>query len=112
MIDDSDIARLRPDPVSAAAHMRRLTSTQARSVRRDIRNPVLALPAIRALQLMPSETRDALATVLMDLATDASARADHAWSRHKAPMAAYWKAVAVYARHTARSVRAPRQTDQ
>jgi len=47
-----------------------------------------------------------LTALLGDLAQDAAAWADHAWRRHKAPMVAYWKAVAVYARHTARAVRA------
>ncbi len=75
-----------------------------RSSRPDTRNPMLSLPAIAALQRLPPETREALARVLADLATDAGARADHAWRRHKAPMAAYWKAVAVYARHTARAI--------
>jgi hypothetical protein len=78
-----------------------------RSLRREVRNPILALPAIRSLQTMPAETRAALTALLGDLAQDATARADHAWRRHKAPMAAYWKAVAVYARHTARAIRAP-----
>jgi len=75
-----------------------------RSARRETRNPVLALSAIGALQAMSPETRDAVARVLVDLARDAGGRADYAWRRHKAPMAAYWKAVAVYARHTARAI--------
>ena len=82
----------------------------ARSTRREIRNPVLALSAIRDLQAMPVEIREALASVLTALAEDSAARADHAWRRHKAPMAAYWKAVAVYARHTARAIRPPGRT--
>jgi hypothetical protein len=64
-----------------------------RSARRERRDTVLALPAIGALQAMPPETRGAVAGVLADLARDAGARADDAWHRHKAPMAAYWKAV-------------------
>jgi len=78
-----------------------------RSLHREVRNPILALPGIRSLQTMPAETRAALTALLGDLAQDAAARADHAWRRHKAPTAAYWKAVAVYARHTARAIRAP-----
>lgn len=78
-----------------------------RSARRETRNPVLALPAIAALQAMSPETRNAVARVLVDLAKDAGARADCAWCRHKVPMAAYWKAVAVYARHTARAIAPP-----
>jgi hypothetical protein len=45
-----------------------------------------------------------VACVLADLAKEAGVRVDYAWHRHKAPMAAYWKAVAVYARHTARAI--------
>lgn len=81
-----------------------------RTLRRGVRNPILALPAIRSLQTMPAETRAALTALLGDLAQDAAARADHAWRRHKAPMAAYWKAVAVYARRAARAIRFPRET--
>ena len=81
-----------------------------RSARREVRNPVLTLPSIRRPQAMPAEVREALAVVLIALANDAATRAHHAWRRHKAPMAAYWKAVAVYARHTARAIRTPRRT--
>lgn len=76
-----------------------------RSNRAEVRNPVLALPAIRRLNALPPPARDALAAVLDDIATDARARAEACWRKHKAPMAAYWKAVAVYARHTARALR-------
>lgn len=76
-----------------------------RSLRREVRNPILALPAIRRLQMMPADTREALTALLGELSQDAAMKADHAWRRHKAPMAAYWKAVAVYARHTARALR-------
>ena len=75
-----------------------------RSARRETRIPILVLPAIAALQAMPPETRDALAGVLVDLATDCGGGADYAWRRHKTHMAAHWKAVAVYARHTARAI--------
>ncbi len=75
----------------------------ARSTRREVRNPVLALPAARRLQAMPLEARDALRLVLIDLRDDARARAAECWRKHKAPMACYWKAVAVYAGHLARA---------
>jgi hypothetical protein len=51
---------------------------RARSLRREVRNPILALPAIRSLQTMPTETRAALTVLLGDLAQNAAARADHA----------------------------------
>lgn len=76
-----------------------------RSLRTDVRNPVLALPAIATLQLLPAESRAALRLVLKDLAADCRARAEKCWRQHKAPMAAYWKATAVYAGHLGRALR-------
>jgi len=67
-----------------------------------IHNPLLALPAAGAIAALPPEARAALRAVLLDLRNDARARAEKCWRTHKAPMAAYWKAVAVYANHTAR----------
>ena len=66
-----------------------------------------ALPPRRGAQAMANSgsARAALRAVLLDLALDAGGRADLSWRRHKAPMAAYWKAVAVYARHLARVLR-------
>lgn len=73
--------------------------------RRAVRNPMLALPAVARLASLDGGTRAALRAVLLDLALDAGGRADLSWRRHKAPMAAYWTAVAVYARHLARVLR-------
>ncbi len=78
-----------------------------RSNRAEVRNPVLALPAMLQLRLLPADQQAALRAVLIDLARDASERADKCWRKHKPPMAAYWKAVAVYAKHTARALSAP-----
>lgn len=75
-----------------------------RSNRMEVRNPVLALPATAGLQTLPREAREALRAVLNEIADDAAERAQTCWKRHKAPMAAYWKAVSVYARHTARAI--------
>lgn len=80
----------------------------SRSLRTDVRNPVLALPAAARLQALDPGSRAALRAVLLDLAADARARAEKAWRSHKAPMAAYWKACAVYAGHLARALR-PRE---
>lgn len=77
-----------------------------RSSRPEVRNPVLALPAAKAIQeRLDGPARAVLADLLADLAKDASARAKHAWKTHKAPMALYWKVVAVYARHLSRAIR-------
>jgi hypothetical protein len=69
-----------------------------------VRNPVLALPGFSALRNLPLPVRQALADAFKDLAADARQRADKCWKSHKAPMAAYWKAVSVYANHIKRAV--------
>lgn len=75
-----------------------------RSARPFVRNPLLGMPAIARLKALPARERELIGGLLRDLASDATERADRCWRRHKAPMAAYWKAVAVYARHTARAI--------
>lgn len=72
-----------------------------RSARAHVRNPVLALPAIQALQALEPELRALLAVLLLDLRRDARTRADKSWASRKAFMAAYWSVVAVYAGHVA-----------
>lgn len=79
--------------------------TPARSAQADTRNPLLALPAMAQLQALPAEQRAALAGLLRELGADAHARAERAWRQRKGPMAAYWRAVGVYAGHTARALR-------
>lgn len=69
------------------------------------RNPLASLPAFRALQQLAPESKALLRGLLYDLRRDAAARAEHSWRRHKGPMAAYWRAVSVYAGHTARGLR-------
>lgn len=73
--------------------------------RREVANPVLGLPAARALMRLDPASRAALAAILADLAADAAARAQRSWSQNKGIMAAYWKAVSVYARHIRRVLR-------
>jgi hypothetical protein len=76
-----------------------------RSNRPTVRNPMLAMPGIARLRALPMPAREGLRLVLVDLADDAGRRAENCWRRHKAPMAVYWKAVAVYARHIARALK-------
>lgn len=71
----------------------------------DERNPVLALPAVAAAVELPPESRAALAAILLDIRRDAHGRAERSWRQRKGPMAAYWRAVAVYAGHIARAIR-------
>lgn len=73
-----------------------------RSAQAIVRNPLLALPAATKLQALPVEAQAALKAALKEISADARVRAEKCWRTHKAPMAAYWKAVAVYANHTQR----------
>jgi hypothetical protein len=77
-----------------------------RSALAAVRNPLLALPAAQLVAKLPPEARGALRELLLAIRKDAQTRADKAWKTHKAPMACYWKAVAVYAGHAARLCRA------
>lgn len=76
-----------------------------RSMRADVRNPVLALRAVARLRALPPEAREALRDALRELAADASDRAEKCWRKSKGPMAAYWKAASVYAKHFGRALR-------
>lgn len=76
-----------------------------RSNNPDVRNPILKLKSVALLKSMPPEVRAAISTLLMELRKDCQANADLCWKRHKAPMAAYWKAAAVYSGHIARAIK-------
>lgn len=76
-----------------------------RSAQAIVRNPLLALPGAQRVASLPPEARAALRSLLLEIRADAQARAEKCWRTHKAPMAAYWKAVAVYCGHAARLTR-------
>ena len=57
---------------------------------------------------LPPDAREALAGALTDLRRDARKRAELQWRRNKAPMAFYWRVVAVYAGHLAHALRTDR----
>lgn len=76
----------------------------ARSSRADVRNPMVALPEVRELAELPLEARLALRRALMAFSSSCRVRGNEAWAKHKAPMAAYWKANAVNIRHLALSI--------
>ncbi|MGO4338993.1 hypothetical protein AB4037_29165 [Labrys sp. KB_33_2] len=80
----------------------------SRSLRSDVRNPVLALPSAEVLQTLPPEHRAVIARLLRELSVDARARANKSWRQNKGPMAVYWKAVGVYAGHLCRAIRPAR----
>ncbi len=67
-------------------------------------NPLLKLSAGRALMALPAEDRRRIAAVMRDLRHQANHEAETAWRRRKGPMAAYWRAVATYARHLAHAL--------
>ena len=67
-------------------------------------NPLLRLPAGRALLALPPDQRAAIEAVMRELRDQANAEAETAWKRRKGPMAAYWRAVSTYARHLAHAL--------
>ena len=73
-----------------------------RSIRADVRNPLLKLPAAQRLAELPPDAQALLKQLLLEIRDDCRVRADECWRKHKAPMAAYWKAAGVYANHTSR----------
>ncbi len=76
-----------------------------RSLQADIRNPLLKLPSAQRIQSLPPEAKAALNQLLAEIAADSRQRAEKCWRTHKAPMAAYWKAVSVYAGHARKLTR-------
>jgi len=75
-----------------------------RSARREVRNPVLALPAAQKILDLPPEIRRPLGILLRELAQQADEQAEHAWRKRKGIQAAYWRAVCTYAKHLARVI--------
>lgn len=75
-----------------------------RSLRPEVRNPVLALPAATALLELDPATRRVLRLLLLDIRRDARARAEKSWRTRKPPVAAYWATIAVFAGHIARAM--------
>lgn len=67
-------------------------------------NPLLKLPAARALLELPPAQRKRIEAVFRELRHQADLEAEKAWRRRKAPMAAYWRATATYARHFAHAI--------
>jgi hypothetical protein len=72
-----------------------------RSKRREVRNPILALPATQKILDLPYESRRLMGALLRDLSAEARAKGEECWGNGKAMMGAYWRVVAVYAKHLA-----------
>lgn len=77
----------------------------SRSLRPDVRNPVLGLPSAEQLQSLSPEAKAVVASIFKDINAQARERAQESWRRNKGPMAVYWKAVGAYAGHIYRAVR-------
>lgn len=67
-------------------------------------NPLLDLPAGRALMALPAADRKRIERVMRELRAQANVEAETAHRRRKGPMYAYWRAVSTYARHTAHAL--------
>lgn len=67
-------------------------------------NPLLKLPAGRALLDLPAEDRRRIEAVMRELRAQANEQAETAHRRRKGPMYAYWRAVSTYARHIAHAL--------
>jgi hypothetical protein len=70
-------------------------------------NPLLRLPAARALLALGERERTAIRLLMNDLRRQANDEAETSWRRRKGPMACYWRSVATYARHVAHALRQP-----
>ncbi len=77
---------------------------KSRSNRAEVRNPVLALPALRALRALDPDSKALMAVLLLDLRRDAGSRSKRSWARRKAFTAAYWSVVSIYAGHIFRAL--------
>ena len=75
-----------------------------RGAKREVRNPILSLPAARDILALPVDSRRPLGILLRQLADQANDQAQSSWRSNKGIMAAYWKAVSVYAKHLARVI--------
>ena len=67
-------------------------------------NPLLRLPAGRALLELPTADRLRIAKVMRELRVQANSEAEKSWGRRKGFAAAYWRAVSTYARHVAHAL--------
>jgi hypothetical protein len=77
-------------------------SSMSRSNSAAVRNPIAADPEVeRELMFLSANEKAALARMLKRLSAKWREKAEHAWRKHKPPMAAYWKQNAVNARHLA-----------
>jgi hypothetical protein len=75
-----------------------------RSNRAEVRNPVLALPAMRDLRALDPGTRALVRRLIQDIRAQANVKAAASFATCKWMMFAYWKIVGVYANHIQRAL--------
>lgn len=79
----------------------------ARSNRAEVRNPVLALPAAKAIVELLADNPElsaAFRDLLKELSSDMADRGERAWNKSKAPMATYWKSGSIIVKHIRRAI--------
>ena len=67
-----------------------------------VHNPLLKLPSAADLEKLPPEARAALRQLSLEACAAWRALGDECWKKNKPPLAAYWRAWSVNARHLAR----------
>lgn len=85
----------------------------SRSIRPDVRNPLVRLPAFKRLRdalhgrvpVMPQDILHLADQALKEMQQDMAANGEKAWRKSKPPMAAYWKSASVYTKHIRRVLR-------
>lgn len=74
-----------------------------RSTSPEVRNPLLAVPGVaEEIERLTPEALAAFQRIATACGRTWNEKGNDAWANHKAPMAAYWKKNAVWARHFAR----------
>lgn len=73
-----------------------------RSSRREVRNPILALPAAQAiLASLTPDQRVAMKRLFRELKGQCRQKEAEAYAKRKGPMTAYWMAAGTYSGHIA-----------
>lgn len=105
--EHSPLETMHPAPTTQHDFFHIPASTNGgRSASAQVRNPLLCLPVMDEFRQLPGNLKELLRRLLCELSHQARARAKQCWAKRKAPMACYWWAVSVYARHAARALAA------
>lgn len=77
----------------------------ARSNRIEVRNPVIALPAMQELRALEPDIRAKVRALFVQLRTQALAKAEQSMAANKYVMFAYWRCWSVYFNHIGRALK-------